>query len=419
MEVSAQYRKYVLYMLTGAYIFNFIDRQIVVILAESIKEDLSLTDTDLGLLTGLVFALFYVSVGLPIARLADKKNRKKIISISMIIWSIMTALSGMAQNFVQLLLARIGVGIGEAGCSPPAHSIISDYYPANKRATALSIYSMGIYIGVLIGYLCGGWLNEFFGWRLALMAVGLPGIVYALILAVTVKEPIRGMSDTKSKDANYVPTLAEVARTLWHKMSFKYLALGAGFNAFISYGVGNWSPSYLVRIHDMSSGEIGTWLSLSAGFGGAFGIWLGGYLGDKYGNQSPKWYLLIPAITLILSIPVFIIMLVTSNKWICLLSIASTKILWTLYLAPCIAVTHGMVNIRMRALASAVFLLVLNLVGLGMGPTIIGAISDHLSTSVGTESLRYALSVCIVMSLLAAACYVLASKSIDKDLKVV
>ena len=281
MEVSAQYRKYVLFMLTGAYIFNFIDRQIVVILQESIKEDLLLSDTQLGLLTGLVFALFYGTLGLPIARLADKRNRKKIISISMVIWSVMTALSGIAQNFFQLLLARIGVGIGEAGCSPPAHSIISDYYPANKRATALSIYSMGIYIGVLIGYLCGGWLNEFFGWRLALMAVGLPGILYAIILAVTVKEPIRGMSDTKSKDADYIPTLSEVAQTLWNKKSFKYLALGAGFNAFISYGVGNWSPSYLVRIHDMSSGEIGTWLSLSAGIGGAFGIWLGGYLGDK------------------------------------------------------------------------------------------------------------------------------------------
>ena len=418
MEVSAQYRKYVLFMLTGAYIFNFIDRQIVVILQESIKEDLLLSDTQLGLLTGLVFALFYGTLGLPIARLADKRNRKKIISISMVIWSVMTALSGIAQNFFQLLLARIGVGIGEAGCSPPAHSIISDYYPANKRATALSIYSMGIYIGVLIGYLCGGWLNEFFGWRLALMAVGLPGILYAIILAVTVKEPIRGMSDTKSKDADYIPTLSEVAQTLWNKKSFKYLALGAGFNAFISYGVGNWSPSYLVRIHDMSSGEIGTWLSLSAGIGGAFGIWLGGYLGDKYGNKSPKWYLLIPAMTLIISIPAFILMLATDNKWICLMSIASTKILWTLYLAPCIAVTHGMVNIRMRALASAVFLLVLNLIGLGMGPTVIGAISDYLSTSLGTDSLRYALSICIIISVLAAGCYVLASKSIDKDLNV-
>jgi len=330
----------------------------------------------------------------------------------------MTALSGMAQNFVQLLLARIGVGIGEAGCSPPAHSIISDYYPASKRATALSIYSMGIYIGVLIGYLCGGWLNEFFGWRMALMAVGLPGILYALLLSATVKEPIRGMSDTKNKDPDYIPTLSEVARTLWNKKSFRYLALGAGFNAFISYGVGNWSPSYLARIHGMSSGEIGTWLSLSAGIGGAFGIWLGGYLGDKYGNTSPKWYLLIPAITLMISIPAFILMLSTPNKWICLLSIASTKILWTLYLAPCIAVTHGMVNIRMRALASAVLLLVLNLIGLGMGPTVIGALSDYLSGSYGTDSLRYALSICIGMSLLAAGCYVIASKSVKRDLEV-
>ena len=202
---TESYKRYVLYALTGVYIFNFIDRQILVILQESIKNDLGLSDTQLGLLTGLAFAIFYVTMGIPIARMADRTNRKKIIALSLMVWSAMTMLSGRALNFSQLLLARIGVGIGEAGASPAAHSMISDYYPANKRATALAVYSMGIYIGILLGYLFGGWLDEFFGWRTALMVLGLPGILYAIFFYFTVKEPPRGYAENLStKDAaNY------------------------------------------------------------------------------------------------------------------------------------------------------------------------------------------------------------------------
>jgi len=189
---SGGYRKYVLLALTGVYIFNFIDRQILVILQESIKAELDLSDTQLGLLTGFAFAIFYVTLGLPVARLADRSNRRNIITIALTIWSAMTAISGLASNFVQLLLARIGVGIGEAGGSPPAHSMISDYYPKNKRATALAIYSTGIYIGILLGYLLGGWLDEYFGWRRALMVLGVPGVIYAVIFYFTVQEPPRG-----------------------------------------------------------------------------------------------------------------------------------------------------------------------------------------------------------------------------------
>lgn len=413
---SEGYKKYVLLLLTGVYVFNFIDRQILVILQESIKSDLDLSDTQLGLLTGLAFAIFYVTVGLPIARLADRHNRKNIITISLGLWSAMTALSGFAGNFIQLLLARIGVGIGEAGGSPPAHSMISDYFPKEKRATALSIYSMGIYIGILFGYLCGGWLDEYFGWRTALMVVGLPGILYAIIFFFSVKEPQRGMAENRQEEASQMPKLSDVFSLLWRKKSFRYIALGAGFTAFVQYGVGNWSPSLLARVHEMSRGEIGTWLSMASGLGGALGVWLGGYMGDKLGQEDSKWYLLFPMIMLLISLPFTVVLLWTDDKMICLGAMAICKICWTTYLAPCIAMSHGLVGIRMRALASAILFLVLNLVGLGLGPLVIGAISDQLSGEFGNTGLVYAMHVSIAMIMLAIICFWIGSKQIQSDL---
>ncbi len=414
---SEGYKRYVLILLTGVYVFNFIDRQILVILQESIKADLNLSDTQLGLLTGLAFALFYVTVGLPIARLADRYNRKNIISISLSVWSVMTVLSGFAGNFIQLLLARIGVGVGEAGGSPPAHSMISDYFPKEKRATALSVYSMGIYIGILFGYLFGGWLDEFFGWRTALMVVGLPGILYAIFFFFTVKEPQRGMSENRQNEASHMPRISEVFSRLMEKKSFRYIALGAGCTAFVQYGVGNWSPSLLARVHEMSRGEIGTWLSMASGIGGAFGVWLGGYVGDKLGQKHAKWYLLFPMIMLLLSFPFTFAILWTDNKLVCIAAMAISKICWTTYLAPCIAMAHGLVGIRMRALASAILFLVLNLVGLGLGPLVIGWISDQLASEYGNTSLVYSLHVSFVMLLLAILCFWIGSKRISEDLE--
>ncbi len=410
------YKKYVLLALTGVYIFNFIDRQILVILQESIKAELELSDTQLGLLTGLAFAIFYVTVGLPIARLADRSSRKNIIAVSLTIWSGMTALSGLAGNFVQLLLARIGVGIGEAGGSPPAHSMISDYFPKEKRATAIAVYSMGIYIGILLGYLFGGWLDEYLGWRLALMLMGVPGIVYAVLFFFTVQEPPRGYAEQRVGEDQTLPTMREVLDILVAKQSFKFIALGAGFTAFVQYGVGNWTPSFMVRTHGMQGGELGTWLALSVGLGGAIGVWIGGYYGDKYGQLDPKWYLLIPVITLSLSIPSTLIFLLAENKYVCLMAMAFSKICWTTYLSPCIAMAHGMVGLRMRALASAILFLVLNIVGLGLGPLFFGALSDLLAPTYEGQSLMYALTVSIGVITIAIFLFWKASLLIKDDL---
>ena len=214
---------YALGLLTVVYSFNFIDRQLLAILQESIKADLSLSDSQLGLLTGFAFAVFYVTAGIPIARWADHSNRRNIVALALFLWSFMTALSGLAQNYIQLLLARIGVGVGEAGGSPPSHSIISDIFPAGKRASALGFYSTGVSFGILFGFLFGGWLNEFFGWRVAFFVVGAPGIALALLVRHSLREPLRGMAEQRTVSSEAV-TIRQVITLLWSRLSFRHLA---------------------------------------------------------------------------------------------------------------------------------------------------------------------------------------------------
>ena len=275
---NASTRNYALVVLTLVYTFNFIDRQLLSILQESIKVDLSLSDSQLGLLTGFAFAMFYVTAGIPIARLADRSNRKNIVAISVGLWSFMTAISGFVQNYAQLLAARIGVGIGEAGGSPPSHSIVSDIFPPEKRASALAFYSTGVNLGILFGFLFGGWLNEFFGWRVAFMVVGVPGIILAIIVKATVREPVRGLIENKQASEKQVP-FTEVVSLLWRRKTFRHMAFACGLNAFAGYGTVNWIASFFIRSHEMSTGELGTWLALSTGLFGAIGVLFGGMLG--------------------------------------------------------------------------------------------------------------------------------------------
>jgi predicted MFS family arabinose efflux permease len=291
---SKHYRRYVLFLLTIVYALNFVDRQILVILQESIKADMALSDAQLGLLTGFAFAIFYVSVGIPIARWADVGNRKNIVAGAVAIWSGMTALSGLTQNFYQLLLARIGVGIGEAGGSPPSHSILSDYYPAKERGRAMAIYSTGVYLGILIGFIVGGWVNEHYGWRIAFFAVGLPGLLVALIVKFTIREPIRGIAD--GIEIKTSVTFKETLSILWALKSFRFFALASGLTAFCSYGIGNFLPSFLIRSHGFETTQVGISLAITAGLGGIIGTYAGGHFADKLGLKDMRWYLWVPAI---------------------------------------------------------------------------------------------------------------------------
>ena len=252
-EVGGPYAYYVLGVLFVVYIFNFIDRQILAILLQPIKDDLKISDTALGFLTGFAFALFYTFAGLPLARVADRWVRRSLIGISLATWSIMTAVSGLARGFIDLALARIGVGIGEAGATPPAHSLIADYFPPAKRATAFAVYASGIYVGVGIGFFVGGWVNDNYGWRTAFYVVGLPGILMALLVRLTVREPPRGMSEARvSAERQY--TIGEVWRFFAAVPAGRNISLAGAFHAFVGYGLGAWIPAFFVRLHGMTPG---------------------------------------------------------------------------------------------------------------------------------------------------------------------
>lgn len=411
--VGTLYKNYVLFMLTVVYIFNFIDRQILVILQESIKSDLGLSDTQLGLLSGLSFAIFYVLLGIPIARLADRSNRRNIIAASLVVWSSMTALCGMAQNYAQLLLARIGVAVGEAGCSPPAHSIISDYFPAHQRATALSVYSMGIYIGVLFGFSLGGWLDAQYGWRFAFIVLGIPGVLFAILFYFTVKEPLRSVAHNPKTDEQ---RFFHVLKLLFSKPSFLFLSLAVGLHAFSAYALGNWLPSFLARVHLMPREDIGLYAGLILGTSGAIGTILGGYLADRLGKKDSSWYIKVPAYSAILAIPFLLLYYFHSSVNIVLISLFIAYMLISTFLGPSIAITHSLVSAHMRAFASAVLFLVLNLIGLGLGPLFVGIISDYLEPTMGVLSIRWALASTLVVSLVAIGLFFKASQHLNKDL---
>ncbi|MEQ8689991.1 MAG: MFS transporter [Pseudomonadales bacterium] len=413
---SNGYRYYALGLLTVVYIFNFIDRQIVVILQESIKQDLGLMDWQLGMLSGFAFAVFYVTMGVPIARIADKGSRRNVISISLALWSAMTAVCGLVNNFWQLLLARIGVGVGEAGCSPPAHSIISDMYPVEQRATALSVYNMGINFGVFIGFLAGGWINEYLGWRLAFLYVGIPGVLFAVFVRMTLKEPPRGMSETKPL-SDSAPALMDVFRLLWNRISFRHMAMAAGLHAFVSYGVGGWMAPFLQRVHELGSGETANWLAPVAALPAALGAFLGGYLCDRYGKTDTRMYIWIPAGAILVALPFQLVAYFMVDHRVAMLVYSIPVLLNACYLGPMLAMTHGLVSLRMRAVASSVLFLVLNFIGLGLGPLVTGILSDVFSVTMGPgEGLRWALVIVTLANVWAAAHYLRAAKYLRSDL---
>jgi len=364
---SSNYKWFVLGILTLVYTFNFIDRQILVILQEPIKADLGLSDTQLGLLTGFSFAVVYVTAGIPIAWLADRSNRRNIVAASLGIFSVMTTLSGMVQNYTQLLLARLGVGLGEAGGSPPSHSMLSDYFPEEKRGTAISIYTTGIYFGIFFGYFAGGWIAETFGWRNAFFIVGIPGIVLAFLLLILVREPKRILASAASQDkASFKDTMAVLAK----RPSFWWIALGCSTASFVGYGNGNFFPSLLIR---------------------NYGLFLGGYLADRWGKKDKRWYVRIALYGILLSLPLSYITLLGTEPLYVIMAYAPGHILGTLYLGPCIAICHTLVPAGMRASTSAILLFVINMIGLGLGPLFVGALSDSYSTYFGAENLRYAM----------------------------
>ena len=418
---SRKYRNYALGILFVGYVVNFIDRSILSILLEPIKQELLLTDSQLGLLGGLAFALFYATLGIPIAALADRWSRVKVLAISMVIWSGMTAVCGLAGGFFTLLLARIGVGVGEAGASPPSHSLISDYFPVESRATALSIYALGIPFGSMVGNYVGGWGAEELGWRMTFFLVGLPGIAVALLIATTLREPPRGMSEKIQpvvEDNEPAPRMREVLKFLWAKRSFRHIGLAAGAHAFVGYGAGTWNAPFLLRVHEMPITEVGSWLALISGIG-AIGTFGGGYLSDKVAKATGdrRWYLWIPGIATICTLPFQFLAYLNGDLWLVIPALFVVSILGGMYLGPSFAMTQCLVSLRMRAVASAILLFMLNIIGMGCGPYVVGIFSDLLTPTYGIMSIRYALCLAVLANLWSAAHYLAGSKTLRQDLE--
>ncbi|MEM7413292.1 MAG: MFS transporter [Myxococcota bacterium] len=416
-EPSDAYRRYALGLLLVVYIFNFIDRQILNILAEEIRRDLDLSDTQLGFLGGLAFAIFYTFAGIPIARGADRGVRRSIIALGLFVWSAMTAVTGLTRSFLEIALARVGVGLGEAACSPPAHSLLSDLFPAERRATALGIYALGIPIGSAIGTFAGGWLKEFFDWRTAFFVVGLPGVLLAVVVRLTLREPPRGGVAAPSAPPAAMPSLRSVIERMASLASFRHMSFAAALHAFYGYGIGLFLPVYFIRVHGFSEGELGTYLALIGLIGGGLGTFLGGWIGDRLAPRDPRWYLWLPAIGTLLAVPLGFGVYLSPDGHVALAFALPASFLGSMYLGPSFAVAQGLARPEMRALVAAILLFVMNLIGLGLGPQAVGWLSDLLRPEYGQLSVRYALLwVATGGALWSALHYFWAARSFRDDL---
>lgn len=430
--VSDAYRRYALLLLMLVYTVNFLDRQIVTILAEPIKNDLHIADWQIGLMTGFAFAVFYTVLGLPIARLAESFNRVWIIGASLTVWSGFTLACGAAGNFVQLVLCRIGVGIGEAGCTPTAHSLISDYTPKEKRASALAFFSIGTPLGGLLGLAMGGVIADAWGWRTAFLVAGLPGLLFAVIVFLTMREPRNALPPEAR--AQHAPGKGHFKATLKYlssKPTFWFVAFAAAIKAFIGYGHAPFTASFFFRNHGEEVASLAAMFGLkSAGFlglalglmGGAAGIassWLGGFIADQAAKRDLRAYMSVPAIASLLSPCAFVVAMLVDSAVAALFILLIPGLLGSLWYGPVYATAQGLVPVQMRATTASIMLFIINMVGLGLGPLAVGVLSDVLAGPMGmgsAEGVRWALIISAMLGVGAFGLFWMARRTIREEM---
>lgn len=409
---SRRYRAVVLAMLLLVYTFNFLDRQILGILAGPIKAELNLTDTQLGALGGIAFALLYSTLGIPLALLADRTSRTWVITISLTIWSGFTALCGMATSFLQLFLFRLGVGVGEAGGVAPSYAVIAEYFPSHERARALSIYSLGIPLGSAAGVLLGGYVAALVEWRSAFIAVGIAGVVIAPLFRLIVREPAKGQFDTAPVEK---APMSAAFGILARKPSFWLISFGASCSSMCGYGIAFWLPSLMQRSFGLDLVQTSQFYGAVLLLGGVVGVLAGGWLGDWMGSRDKAGYVRVPAIAYLLAVPFFAAGVLSSSVTAAFLLFLLPQALSYVWLGPVLSAIQHLVPPQMRATASASFLFINNLIGIGLGTMILGAMSDALTASYGAEALRYAILAALSFYLLAALLMALAAKSLRQD----
>ncbi len=412
---ASQGRNYTLFMLVLIFASSHIDRQIIAILAESIKIDLGLSDSQLGFLIGLSFALFYATLGIPIAFLADRKSRKNIITAAVIIWSFMTALSGLATNYIQLALARIGVGIGEAGSSPPSHSMIADLFPLEQRARAMGIFASGINLGILIGFLGGGFIDQIYGWRAAFFIVGIPGIILGIIFFLTVKEPARAPFH-RPQDGAMLPIVWNCFKTMISIPSLRHILIGCTIANFVGYGTLYWNGVYFRRILGLTPAETGIILAIAGGVIGAFGNIFSGWLTDKLGARDQRFYVWTTAAAKFIGIPLSVIFYLSSDIPLIFVIICIGGFLAGFSLPSSFAMTQSLMPPAQRALAASLLLFIINIIGLGLGPLTVGIVSDIFTPTYGEDGLRYALVGVTFLGIWGGYHYIRAGRTLRADL---
>jgi MFS family permease len=395
---------------------SFMDRQILAILLEPIKHELGASDTEMGLLTGFAFVLFFALASVPIARAADRYSRRNIIAVALTFWSVVTMMSGYVTTFLQLAVARVGLGAGEAAAFPASQSMLADLFPRERRTVPLALFALAVPVGTMLAFTIGGSLNAAIGWRMTLVTLGAAGMLLAGVLLWTVREPQRGASEAQWIDTGQ-DGLSATVRYLWSLRSLRLLAAGASLNLFAASAKVMWSAPFLIRVHGMSTDQAGAWLGITTGVGGIAGVLLGGLAAQRLARRDPAWMLRAPAITIALAVPFVVLFLVLPG------SSAPAMNLGVSFFSACIAgpvlaTAQALAKVRMRALAAALVALVVNLVGAGLGPLVVGLCSDLLAPSLGPSSIRYALLVPAVTALVGAAfCFVRGARYLESELE--
>ena len=412
VDVGKNYRWYVVWLLFFVYVLNFVDRQILIILMEPIRLEFGFSDKQLGLLGGLAFALLYSTIGIPIARLADRANRVNIIAISVCVWSLATAVTALARNFTQLLIARVVVGVGRG--------LVDGVWEGDF------LWLLGADGGIFVGYLVGALVAEQYGWRAAFWVVGAPGVLLAIVVKLTLREPPRGFSD-EGEVAAAPPPVTQVLGRLANKRAFQHLALAAALHAFVGYGVTGFHPSFLIRTHGFSVAEVGMILSFVAATSGLGGTWFGGYLADRFTNarSDVRWQLWVPGVATLINVPVALLAYTASDRNIVVALLFISLVFGVMYLAPTFAAVQRLVDARERALGSALLLLIINLLGLGLGPYLVGMVSDILNQNLlangytavdaKAQGLRSALTIMVCVNLWSFLHYMLAARTFERD----
>jgi MFS family permease len=406
---------YVLVMLTIIYSLNFLDRTVITILIDPIKHDYHLSDKAMGFISGFGFVIFYSILAAPVARWADRNNRRSLITWGLVIWSGMTALAGIARNALQLTLSRFGVGVGEAAGTAPSSSMISDLFPGTKRSTAMAVYQLGPVIGGFLGAFTGGWVTHYYGWHDAFLVAGVPGLLVALIFRLTVKEPARGNTERKKVDTGQ-QNLRETFRFMLGQKCYMLILMGFCFTTFTQFGFGTWTAPFLGRIHHLNSKEIGTYIGTVRAVAGLSGTLIGGFLSDWLGHRDIRWRIYVSAICSILAFPGVLLFVFSQSLFWCIVGFTIVSMMSPVHVGPIVAASHSVVKVGMRAFATSLIYLLSELLGLGLGPFLIGVFNDHYGHRMGVNVIRYSMSTAAVTTLIGGLLFCVAAQFLQRDI---